>query len=134
MKNQLYLLTIVGILEQLEKQLFIAFQSLQQSNIEYLFRLKDECLLLKLIDKMMTFFDKRGDQDKVARISILKLEHIYYKNDSLYENTKEILKKSPEKLKEIYFLEKSSREVVQDLVNKISINSGKKEKIRAILL
>ena len=120
MKNQLYLLTIVGILEQLEKQLFIAFQSLQQSNIEYLFRLKDECQLLKLIDKMMTFFDKRGDQDKVARISILKLEHIYYKNDSLYENTKEILKKSPEKLKEIYFMDKPSREVVQDLVNKIS--------------
>ena len=83
---------------------------------------------------MMDFFNKRGDQDKVARISMLKLEHIYYKNDSLYENTKQILKKSPEKMKEIYFMDKPTREVVQDLVDKISVNSGKKEKIRAILL
>jgi hypothetical protein len=53
MKDQLVLLTVVDILEKLDKQLFQAFQALDQSQIEYLFRLKDECLLLKLMDKMM---------------------------------------------------------------------------------
>ena len=98
MKDQLVLLTFVDTIEKLDKQLFQAFQSLDQSHIEYLFRLKDECMLLKLVDKMMKFFETIDDQEKVARISLIKLEHIYYKNDRIYEQTKELLKGKPQKM------------------------------------
>lgn len=46
MKDQQVHLTVVDNLDKLDKQLFQAFQSLDQSHIEYLFRLKDECMLL----------------------------------------------------------------------------------------
>lgn len=54
---------------------------------------------------MMNFFEKSDDKDKVARISLTKLEHIYYKNDLLYEKTKTLLKTNPEKKNEIYFMD-----------------------------
>lgn len=68
--------------------------------------------MLKLIDKMMNFFEKSDDKDKVARISLTKLEHIYYKNDLLYEKTKTLLKTNPEKKNEIYFMDQPSCQVV----------------------
>jgi len=90
--------------------------------------------LLKLIDKMIKYFEQLGHHDKVARISLIKLEHIYYKNDLLYENTRKLLESKKAKLEDIYFMDRPSREVVQDLVQKISKECPKREKIRAILL
>jgi len=62
-------------------------------SMEYLYRLRDECLLLKQCDNMLVFFKDIEDEEKTARISLLKLEHIYYKKDSLYEKSKALLKK-----------------------------------------
>lgn len=134
MKDQQVLPTLVNYLEKLEKQLSKAFQSLEQGQLEYLYRLKDECRLLKLVDKMIDYFNELNDQTKVARISLIKLEHIYYKNDLLYENTRKLLHNKPEKLQEIYFLNQPSREVVSQLVALISEHCPKREKIRAVLL
>lgn len=72
---------------------------MEQGSIEYLYRLKDECLLLKLVDKISMYFQVLGDEEKIARISLIKLEHIYYKNDLLYENTKKILHNKKDQLK-----------------------------------
>ena len=58
-------------------------------SIAYLYRLRDECLLLKQCDNVIEFLKKHNEQEKIARIGLIKLEHIYYKNDSLYEKTKE---------------------------------------------
>lgn len=91
-------------------------------------------MLLKLIDQMIGLVERIGDEIQIARISLMKLEHIYYKKDSLYENTKRLLHNKPAKLKEVYFMEKPSREEVQDLVVKICKHCPKKEKMRAILL
>jgi hypothetical protein len=55
----------------------------------YLYRLRDECLLLKQCDNVIEFLQKHNEKEKIARIGLIKLEHIYYKNDSLYEKTKE---------------------------------------------
>jgi len=96
---------------------------LNQQSIEYLYRLRDECLLLKQCDSVIDYFNSLGDEAKVARISFIKLEHIYYKNDSLYTKTKEQLKNKPEQLKELYFLDKPSEQVVQELVNVVIKNS-----------
>jgi len=98
--------TLVNTLEKLENQLHQAFQQLGQGSIEYLQRLRDECMLLKLIDQMIGLVERLGDEIQIARISLMKLEHIYYKKDSLYENTKRLLHNKPDKLKEVYFMDK----------------------------
>ena len=60
----------------------------------------------------MTYLTKQNEQEKVAKVAIIKLEHIYYKHDSLYEKTREALKNKPEALSQIYFLAGSSQENV----------------------
>jgi len=82
----------------------------------------------------MTYLEKQGEVEKVAKVAIIKLEHIYYKNDSLYEKTKEALKNKPDELAKIYFLAGPSQGVVHELVGLILANLSKKFKIRAILL
>ena len=52
--------------------------------MEYLLRLRDECTLLKQCDNLIDYLTKMGDEEKIAKIGLIKLEHIYYKNDSLY--------------------------------------------------
>ena len=58
----------------------------------YLHRLRDECILLKQFDATLSFLKNLKESEKVARISLMKLEHLYYKNDSIYEKTRETLK------------------------------------------
>lgn len=83
---------------------------------------------------MIGYFSTKGDQINVARISLIKLEHIYYKNDLLYENTRKLLQSKPEQLSEIYFLDRPSRDVMAELVAIISAHCQKRERVRAILL
>lgn len=47
-------------------------------------RLRDENELLFLIDKVIDYLKKFGDHEKLARVAIVKAEHVYYKNDSIY--------------------------------------------------
>lgn len=110
---------IVNFIEKLDQQLYKAFQSLTQTNMEYLYRLKDECQLIKQCDNVIAYFTDNKDWEKVARIQLIKLEHIYYKQDSLYARTQEKLKGKPEKLAELYFLENSEQEIEKIVQNVI---------------
>lgn len=103
---------LVNYIEKLDQQLYKAFQALSQTSMEYLHRLRDECILIKQCDALMTYLTKQNEQEKVAKVAIIKLEHIYYKHDSLYEKTREALKNKPEALSQIYFLAGSSQENV----------------------
>jgi hypothetical protein len=47
---------------------------------------------------------KFDEKELQSRIGLIFLEHIYYKNDTIYEKTKEALKATPEKLKDLFFL------------------------------
>lgn len=84
--------------------------------MEYLHRLRDECKLLRQLDDAIAFLTRLNEKEKVARISLMKLEHIYYKNDSIYERTKQALKGQPDKLAQIYFPERPSAEIVEEIV------------------
>jgi len=53
----------------------------------YMYRLRDECLLLKQCDIVMEFLTKHKEHEKVAKVGLIKLEHIYYKHDNLYTKT-----------------------------------------------
>lgn len=60
--------------------------------MEYLHRLRDECNLLRQLDDAIAFLTALNEKEKVARMSLLKLEHLYYKNDTIFERTKQALK------------------------------------------
>ena len=53
--------------------------------MDYLYRLRDECLLLKQCDLVMQYLGKYNEFEKIARIGLIKLEHLYYKNDFIYK-------------------------------------------------
>lgn len=83
---------LVNFVEKLDDQLHKAFQSIAPGSMAYLYRLRDECVLLKQLDSIIDFLYCLNENEKAARLSLIKLEHIYYKNDSIYERTKEALK------------------------------------------
>ena len=83
---------------------------------------------------MIAHLNKQGDMEKVARVGLIKLEHIYFKQDSLYSRVKEQLKNHPSKLAEIYFLDKPSDKLIEELVSLVVKNCSYKLKIKAILL
>ena len=74
------------------------------------------------------------EQEKLARVSLLKLEHLYYKNDSIYERTKQALKGQPDKLAEIYFPDRPSVVIIEEMVQKILAHCQTRLKIKAVLL
>jgi translation initiation factor 3 subunit C len=121
-------------MDKLQSQLHKAFQNLDQAKIEYLHRIRDECLLLKQCDVIMQYFIENNEEQKAAKIAIIKLEHIYYKNDSVYNKTKEALKNQPKKLEALYFLSKPSSEEISNLVKLVVTNLGNKSKVQATLL
>jgi len=103
--------------------------------MEYLYRLRDECILIKLCDEAIEFLENHHEFQKSAQVGLIKLERIYYKNDSIYTRTKKIMEKNPdeEKFKHIYFVE-DSQNVVAALVDKVLKNCSQKHKIKATLL
>lgn len=102
--------------------------------MEYLLRLRDECLLVEQCDSLIAYLSQFSDDVKVARVGLIKLDHIYYKHDQIYAKTKEALKGSPEKLKEIYIPTGPTEKVVDDLVLSVLNHCDKKMKIKATLL
>lgn len=120
---------LVNYMDKLQSQLHKAFQNLDQAKIEYLHRIRDECLLLKQCDAIMEYFISNDEEPKAAKIATLKLEHIYYKNDSVYAKTKEALKNQPKKLDALYFLSKPSTEEIAHLVKLVVTHLSNKSKV-----
>ncbi len=60
----------------------------EHNKLEYLYRLRDENKLLFLCDKIMKVMLQFNDKEKEARLGFIKMEHLYYKHDSLYEKIK----------------------------------------------
>jgi hypothetical protein len=46
----------------------------------------------------MQYLSKYNEFEKIARIGLIKLEHLYYKNDFIYKQTLEQLKDKPTEL------------------------------------
>lgn len=90
--------------EGLNDQLWRAFQSIGHTNIDYLQRIGDENKLIFLCDSLLAYFGSLEQHEYQARVAIVKLNYIYYKNDSTYQAIKARLGKVPEG---IYFMENS---------------------------
>jgi translation initiation factor 3 subunit C len=91
-------------------------------------------LLIKLCDRLIAYLNKQKDTEKVARISLIKLERVYYKHDDIYAKTKEQLKAHPNKLEELYFPEGPTDNMIKDLVQLVTEHLPLRMKVKAILL
>jgi len=87
---------------------------LSNSSIDYLKRITDENKLLFLCDALLKFFSELDQNEYQARVAMVKLTYIYYKNDSIYERIKSRL--GTRSNENIYFIS-NSREVIADLVS-----------------
>jgi len=77
-------------LERMADNLWKSYQKLanRPSGVDYLERINDENKLLFLIDKTLAFLEQFDLEVFKARISLIKLTYIYYKNDSTYAKIK----------------------------------------------
>ncbi|GJQ12582.1 hypothetical protein GpartN1_g4373.t1 [Galdieria partita] len=71
------------VLEHMDDDLFRAWQGIDAYLPEYVDRLKDEFVLLKLLAKGQTYFEKEKDLERAARIACRRIQHLYYKPDDL---------------------------------------------------
>jgi hypothetical protein len=104
--------SLVNYVDKLDQQLHKALQSTEVGTLKYLYRLRDECNLIKLCDSLIVYLTLQNDDEKIARISLIKLDHIYYKHDDIYTKTKDKLKGDKKNLADLYFPEGSTQETV----------------------
>jgi len=127
-------------LERMDENLWKSYQKLasKSSGVDYLLRISDENKLLYLIDETMEFL-KAFDLDMFrAKISLIKLNYLYYKNDSTYLKIRSRLEQQdrPDKaarLAAIYFLNTSVTEI-EDIVQLVQAHGQPKMKVKATLL
>lgn len=105
-------------LERMDENLWKSYQKLaaHSSKIDYLQRVNDENKLLFLIDDTMEFLSQFDLDVFRARISLIKLNYLYYKNDSTYLKIKKRIEAcgaedAAKRLQGIYFLENSGQEI-----------------------
>lgn len=123
---------LANYLEKLDHELLKAFQNTPHTKVDYLLRLRDDNKFVFLCDSVMEFFQSLNDQGKAARIAILKLDHLYYKHDSLYEKIQATPNTDSDAENKSYILTDSAR-VFADLVRLINEYGIPKTRLRATL-
>jgi len=124
--------SLSNFVERLDEQLYKSLQRLSHTSIEYLRRVQDENVLLSLCDKVVNFFNEFDQQEYSARLSIIKLTYLHYKNDSIYLKIKARLG-SRATDSQLYMVE-NSESLIADLVSKVLKNCTPRMRTRATLL
>jgi translation initiation factor 3 subunit C len=112
---------------------------LNHTEIEYIQRIQDENALLFLADRVSEFFALFNQAGYLARVGIIKLTYLYYKNDTIYSRIRERLAakgKVPQNpsndLTGIYLCEDSAN-VIAGLVKQIQAEGNPRMKVRSVL-
>mmetsp|Transcript_6417 Transcript_6417/g.40087 ORF Transcript_6417/g.40087 Transcript_6417/m.40087 type:complete len:910 (-) Transcript_6417:867-3596(-) len=82
---------IVAFVDRLDDELYKSLQSIDAHTQEFVARLKDEPLLLALVDKVSQYMNRIGDMDGVARMALKNIEHVYYKSDQVYQASRKLV-------------------------------------------
>lgn len=124
--------SFISFLQKLDSELLKAFQNIGHTKFEYLQRIRDESKLLFLCDDVQSFVNQYypGENSNISRIALLKLDHLYYKNDTLYAQ----FKNNNSATEPSYIPSKDSREVIEELVRIVNNQSSSKMKVRAALM
>ncbi len=119
-------------MQKLDSELLKAFQNTPFTKFEYLQRIRDESKLLFLCDDVQAFINQysSGENSNHSRIALLKLDHLYYKNDTLYTQ----FKNNNSSSEPSYIPNKDSRLVIEELVRIVNNQSSSKMKVRAALM
>lgn len=131
--------SLSNFVEHLDEHLWKSFQKLDHTDIEYIQRIQDENALLYIVDQVSEFFAQFSQDGYLARVGIIKLTYLYYKNDTIYARIKSRLAakgKTPTKpsndLTGIYICEDSAS-VVARLVKQIQVSGNPRMKVKAVL-
>lgn len=54
------------------------------------YRLKDEVTVTKIIEQVLPYVEKHGDDTEVCRVYLRKIDHLYYKFDPNVIKKKEV--------------------------------------------
>ncbi len=124
--------SLANFMEKLDFELLKAFQNIQHTKIEYLQRIRDENKFLYLCDSVQNFLIEFNDNSKASRVAILKLDHLYYKNDSMHSKISQRPANSNDDNKP-YELNGSSQNILGGLVELINNNGTSRMRVRAAL-
>jgi len=117
-------------MEKLDHELLKAFQNTPHPKIDYLFRLRDDNKFLFLCDEVINFMKENNDYSKAARIAVLKLDHLYYKNDTLYAK---IATSTSDPNNKPYVINEDSQRVLEELMALINDYGTSRMRLRAAM-
>jgi len=83
--------SICGFTERLDDEFLKSLQCIDPHSKEYVSRLKDESLLLALIDNVAEYSLSCDDISSVVKMKLRYLEHVYYKPDEVYDTVCEFI-------------------------------------------
>lgn len=70
-------------LSRLEEEYTKSLQKISQHSPEYIVRLRDESKLVELLSRGQAYFQSQGSDVEAAILAQLRVEHIYYRHDSI---------------------------------------------------
>jgi translation initiation factor 3 subunit C len=107
--------------ENAHKELHTAFQRLQPQNVEYVKRLHDEHKLLILGERILRFYKAKGDDTSVAKASLIMLDHLYSKHNSVYRKMQKLVEnRSEQERRKFYILNPDETEgKIKELVKNV---------------
>ena len=141
-KEQLLFIPVVGSLTLFMSRLDEEYnKSLQRTNphtVEYIIRLRDESKLIDLLAKGQKYQERIAAREDAAQLALLRLEHLYYRHDTIAEKVDraaksynfmgEVISDSEEKLETIDY-----SSLVENLCTNIYQFGSDRNKTRAML-
>jgi len=86
-EEDLNVLPVIGNLAvfalRLEEEYTKSLQKINPHTQEYIQRLRDEKLVMELAERVQAYYSKQGMMKEASTMSLMKLEHMYYKHDSI---------------------------------------------------
>lgn len=123
--------SLAQFLERLNEELKKALKNIDSQSTEYVERLQDLLVLSNLAGDSLEFYKAESDSLNLARVALLRLEHIHYLHDTFLQTLKNGYTGTDHNL---YFQVEDSQDVVSVLSAHVYITGDEKMKLHALLM